>query len=174
MSEPLLTTKLYLPPVRPELVHRPRLIMRLNDGLDRKLTLISAPAGFGKTTLISECAARCDPNTRVAWLSLDENDSDLVLFLRYVIAAVQTLFPEACPETSSLLKAPQLPPQDHLAAPDIRPGERHIVAGGHRTVHPDPASCRFGVLHHHHGIGASGHHSSGGDHRGRSGGYCEA
>jgi len=54
VSNPLLTTKLYVPPVRPELVSRPRLIEQLNTGLHRKLTLISAPAGFGKTTLLSE------------------------------------------------------------------------------------------------------------------------
>ena len=54
MSTPLLTTKLYIPPPRPNLVSRPRLIERLNAGLHRKLTLISAPAGFGKTTLLSE------------------------------------------------------------------------------------------------------------------------
>jgi LuxR family maltose regulon positive regulatory protein len=54
MALPLLTTKLYIPPSRPELVHRPRLIKKLNEGLHRKLTLIFAPAGFGKTTLITE------------------------------------------------------------------------------------------------------------------------
>ena len=54
MSRPLLTTKLYIPPPRPNLVPRPRLIERLNVGLHRKLTLISAPAGFGKTTLLCE------------------------------------------------------------------------------------------------------------------------
>ncbi|MFQ5812728.1 MAG: hypothetical protein ACE5I2_06000 [Anaerolineae bacterium] len=54
MTTPLLTTKLYIPPVRPELVSRPRLIEQLNAGLHRKLTLVSAPAGFGKTTLLSE------------------------------------------------------------------------------------------------------------------------
>ncbi len=54
MSTPLLKTKLYIPPPRPEMVPRPRLIERLNAGLHRKLTLISAPAGFGKTTLLSE------------------------------------------------------------------------------------------------------------------------
>ena len=58
MITPLLTTKLYIPRVRPELVSRPRLIERLNDGLHRKLTLISAPAGFGKTTLLSEWASQ--------------------------------------------------------------------------------------------------------------------
>ncbi len=52
MSSPLLSTKLYIPPLRPELVSRPRLIERLNAGLGRKLTLVSAPAGFGKTTLL--------------------------------------------------------------------------------------------------------------------------
>ena len=67
-QNPLLLTKLYIPPIRPELVSRPRLIERLNEGLYRKLTLISAPAGFGKTTLVSEWAA--DYQGPVAWLSL--------------------------------------------------------------------------------------------------------
>ena len=76
---PLLKTKLYIPPVRPELVSRPRLIERLNAGLQRKLTLISAPAGFGKTTLLSEWASqRASESTSgrpVAWVSLDEGDN---------------------------------------------------------------------------------------------------
>ena len=53
MSTPILTTKLYIPPPRPNVILRPRLSERLNEGLRRKLTLISAPAGFGKTTLVS-------------------------------------------------------------------------------------------------------------------------
>jgi LuxR family maltose regulon positive regulatory protein len=98
---PLLQTKLYIPPPRPEEVPRPRLIERLNAGLDsgRKLTLISAPAGFGKTTLLSEWihtvgAARrrhpagCDA-PQVAWFSLDESDNDPTRFLTYLIAALQ-------------------------------------------------------------------------------------
>jgi LuxR family maltose regulon positive regulatory protein len=88
MATPLLTTKLYIPPVRPELVSRPRLIERLNAGLDRKLTLVSAPAGFGKTTLLSEWAAAGE--RPVAWLSLDEGDNDLVRFLAYFVAGLQT------------------------------------------------------------------------------------
>ena len=60
MPTPILATKLYIPPLRPQVVIRPRLIERLNEGLHRKLTLISAPAGFGKTTLVSAWVAVCD------------------------------------------------------------------------------------------------------------------
>ncbi len=87
MATPLLTTKLYIPPVRPELVPRPRLVERLNAGLHRRLTLISAPAGFGKTTLLSEWVAGCD--RPVAWLSLDEDDNDPMRFWSYLFAALQ-------------------------------------------------------------------------------------
>ncbi len=89
MTLPLLTTKLYIPSLRPELVPRPRLIERLNAGLYCKLTLISAPAGFGKTTLLSEWVARCGHS--VAWLSLDEGDNDPARFWAYFVAALQTL-----------------------------------------------------------------------------------
>ena len=77
----LLSTKLYIPPFRPELVPRPRLIKQLNGTLHRKLTLLSAPAGFGKTTLVSEWIADCkrmEPEVPVAWLSLDTNDNDII------------------------------------------------------------------------------------------------
>ena len=89
MSIPLLTTKLYVPPARSNLVLRPRLTELLNDGLQRKQTLISAPAGFGKTTLVSEWLARCE--RPVAWLSLDEGDNDTTRFLTYFVAALQTV-----------------------------------------------------------------------------------
>ena len=100
MSTPILATKLYIPVPRPKVVPRPRLIERLNEGLRqsrgfaRKLTLISAPAGFGKTTLVSEWVAGCErgePEMRVAWLSLDAGDSDPTRFLTYLIAALQTI-----------------------------------------------------------------------------------
>ncbi|HSR29268.1 MAG TPA: hypothetical protein VLY63_01790, partial [Anaerolineae bacterium] len=96
----LLSTKLYVPPIRPELVSRPRLIERLNGGLtmqgafSRALTLVSAPAGFGKTTLVSEWVTGCErlePKVRAAWLSLDEGDNDPVRFLAYMIAALRTI-----------------------------------------------------------------------------------
>ena len=94
MSTPLLKTKLYIPPVRPELVPRPRLIERLNAGLHRKLTLVSAPAGFGKTTLVSEwiqAMGGATPPIAAAWLSLDEDDNDPTRFLSYSIAALRTI-----------------------------------------------------------------------------------
>ena len=89
MSTPILATKLYVPPPRAKIVLRPRLIEQLNNGLHRRLTLISASAGFGKTTLVSEWIASCE--RPVAWLSLDEGDNDPTRFLIYLITALQTL-----------------------------------------------------------------------------------
>jgi LuxR family transcriptional regulator, maltose regulon positive regulatory protein len=89
MPAPLLFTKLFIPPSRPNLVLRPHLIQRLTEGLTGKLTLISAPAGAGKTTLVSEWATRC--GRPVAWLSLDEGDNDPARFLAYLNAALQTI-----------------------------------------------------------------------------------
>ena len=109
MSNFVLATKLYIPPTRPERVSRPHLIRKLNEGLHRKLTLIAAPAGFGKTTLVSDWIAnsqldgekgsqsgnRTSGNqNRVAWLSLDEGDNDLGSFLIYFIAAMQKVEPD--------------------------------------------------------------------------------
>jgi len=116
MATPLLTTKLYIPPVRPDpstglrtrLVPRPRLIERLNAGLHRKLTLISAPAGFGKTTLLSEWVAGCE--RPVAWVSLDEGDNHPVRFWRYVVAAIGE-------DVQAALESPQPPPFTRTQAP---------------------------------------------------------
>src|SRR5215472_8981476 len=102
---PILATKLYLPPLRPNVVSRPRLLERLNEGLHRRLTLISAPAGFGKTTLVSEwLAGGARP---VAWLSLDEGENDPTRFLTYLVAAVQTIAPTIGQEVLSALHSPQ-------------------------------------------------------------------
>ena len=86
---PILSTKLYIPARRANVVPRPRLIDRLNAGLSGKLTLISAPAGFGKTTLVSEWLAHVD--RPIAWLSLDDADNDPARFLAYIVAALQTV-----------------------------------------------------------------------------------
>src|ERR687893_2640812 len=89
-ATPILTTKLYIPPPQPKVVLRPRLIERLNEGaLHRKLTLISAPAGFGKTTLLGEWLAACE--RPAAWVSLDEGDNDPARFLAYLVAALRTI-----------------------------------------------------------------------------------
>src|SRR4051812_34898636 len=92
MSAPILATKLYLPPPRPGAVPRPRLLARLDAGLGRRLTIVSAPAGFGKTTLVGAWVAACGRPT--AWLSLDDGDSDPVRFLTYLIGALRTIAPE--------------------------------------------------------------------------------
>src|SRR5512139_2509248 len=103
----LLRTKLNRPRLSRTLVHRPALVQRINQGLDGYLTLISAPVGFGKTTLAAEWAKQSA--RRVAWLSLDESDNALDIFVAYCIAAIRTLFPEACPDLSELIRTAQLP-----------------------------------------------------------------
>ena len=112
MSTPILATKLYMPPPRPRLVLRPRLVEQLNAGLHRKLTLISAPAGFGKTTLVSEWVAHCEQT--VAWLSLDEGDSDPTRFLTYFIAALQTIAPQIGESALSVLQSAPTPPTESV------------------------------------------------------------
>ena len=91
MSEPPLRTKLYIPPVRADLVARGRLTGRIEEGLTRPVVLVAAPAGFGKTTLISEWRAGPGREFPLAWVSLDGDDNDPVHFLTYMIAALETL-----------------------------------------------------------------------------------
>ena len=112
MPETLLRTKLYIPPLRPNLVPRPRLIEQLNQGLHlgHKLTLISAPVGFGKTTLVSGWIADCE--RPVAWLSLDEGDNDPARFLAYLVAALQTVAANIGEGVLAVLQSPQPPPTE--------------------------------------------------------------
>ena len=105
---PILATKLYIPPLRPNVVIRPRLLEQLNEGLHHKLILISAPAGFGKTTLVSEWLAGCE--RPAAWLSLDEGENDPARFLTYLVAALQTIAPNIGEGVLSVLQSPQPPP----------------------------------------------------------------
>ncbi len=117
MPTPLLTTKLYIPPVRPVMAPRPRLIEQLNAGLGsgRKLTLISAPAGFGKTTLLSEWVASCDrsePEVRFVWISLDRGDNDLARFGAYFIAALQCIQTGIGEAALAMLRSPKPPPAE--------------------------------------------------------------
>jgi len=110
VSTPILATKLYVPPPRPKAVLRPRLIERLNEGLHRKLTLVSAPAGFGKTTLLGEWLAGC--GRPAAWLSLDEGDDDPARFLAYLVAALQAIAPNIGEGALRALRSPQPPPTE--------------------------------------------------------------
>ncbi|MEE9319595.1 MAG: LuxR C-terminal-related transcriptional regulator [Granulosicoccus sp.] len=105
MSRTLLTTKFYAPPARPDCVQRPRLISQLNQGLQRKLTLVSASAGFGKSTLVSTWIKSCQHP--VAWLSLDENDSDTGRFVTYLVEALNTAIPSCIEATAAALRAAQ-------------------------------------------------------------------
>jgi LuxR family maltose regulon positive regulatory protein len=107
MNIPILSTKLYFPPPRTHVIVRPRLNERLREGIDRKLTLVSAHAGFGKTTLVSEWIAACD--RPAAWLSLDEGDNDPARFLTYLIAAVRTIIPHVAEGLFVALQSPQPP-----------------------------------------------------------------
>lgn len=109
MPTPILATKLFIPPPRPKVVLRSRLIKRLNENLSlaRKLTLISASAGFGKTTLVSEWVAGC--GRPVAWLSLDEDDSDPSRFLIYLVTALQTIAPNFGEGLLAMIQSSQLP-----------------------------------------------------------------
>src|SRR6266498_1310031 len=108
MAAPVLATKLYIPPPPPKVVPRPRLIERLNEGLHRKLTLISAPAGFGKTTLVTEWIANC--GCPAAWLSLDEKDSDPKRFLIYITSALEAISPHLGTGILEILHASQPQP----------------------------------------------------------------
>jgi LuxR family maltose regulon positive regulatory protein len=140
MPDTLLRTKLFIPPLRPNLVPRQHLIERLNQGLQLgyKLTLVSAPAGFGKTTLVSEwvgslrldVAKESQIANRIAWLSLDEGDNDPTRFLAYFITALNQA--EGIDATLgegilAMLQSPQTPPvadilisliNDVIAIPD--------------------------------------------------------
>lgn len=114
MSTPILATKLYIPPPRSKAVLRPRLIERLNEGLvsAQKLTIISAPAGFGKTTLVSEWVANCE--RPVAWLSLDEGDNDPIRFSTYLVTALQMIAPDVGADVLNALQSPQPPPIESI------------------------------------------------------------
>lgn len=112
MSTSLLATKLSIPPLRPDLVPRPQLIDRLDEGLwlGHKLTLVSAPAGSGKTTLVTEWLNSAErPFT---WLSLDDSDNDPARFLAYFVAALRKIDPAIGQAALAMLQTPQPPPPE--------------------------------------------------------------
>lgn len=112
LIDPIINTKLHRPPVDRNYVHRPHLIAQLDNYRGKALTLVSAAAGYGKSSLISSWLETYE--NPGAWLSLSENDSDLRAFTSYFIAAVHKHFPEACQKTQALLKNIELPPLEDL------------------------------------------------------------
>jgi len=143
MSTPILATKLYIPPPRANLVLRPRLIERLNEGLHCSLTLIAAPAGFGKSTLLSawiDQRARQDPKLRIAWLSLDEADNDPSQFLLYLAAALHSAEPSCGADAMAALQSPQPPSAESILTDLINDidgitGDILLVLDDYHAVH---------------------------------------
>lgn len=119
MTDTLLRTKLFIPQVRPSLVPRPRLFQKLDRALHSKMSLVSAPAGYGKTTLVADwvnnspSAAR---HSRICWLSLDENDNDLVRFLSYVTGALNAIITNSGQSLVEMLRSPQMPPTELMVS----------------------------------------------------------
>jgi LuxR family transcriptional regulator, maltose regulon positive regulatory protein len=110
----LIRTRFYRPALPGDFVARPRLVDQLNRGLDRPLTLVSAPAGFGKSILVRSWLDSCARPS--AWLSLDENVDNLGAFLPYFLSAIQTIAPAALPQTQAMLTGFSLPSIDVLAS----------------------------------------------------------
>jgi LuxR family transcriptional regulator, maltose regulon positive regulatory protein len=111
---PLLRTKIYRPRTNGSVMAPARLLERLNAGLSSKVTLLSAPTGFGKTTLLVEWLEMTE--RQAVWLTLDEHDNELPVFAHALTAALHTVFPDACPATASLLKASQFPPPERVTS----------------------------------------------------------
>ena len=137
----LIKTKLRPPAIATDAVLRPRLLARLARTQARKLTLISAPAGTGKTTLVAQWLAK-DPRP-VAWYSLDQGDSSLSAFFTYLVAAIQSVYPLACAGAAALVHASTEPPPDHLAAHLINelaelPDDLVLVLDDYHFVHDAP------------------------------------
>ena len=117
MENALLATKLFIPMAVPGLVSRPRLMQRLNGILTSKLTLVSAPAGFGKTTLLTQWLQ--DSHVSAAWLSLEDSENDPVRFWDYVISSLRTVHPTAGETSLSLLHSSQPVPLESALTPLI-------------------------------------------------------
>jgi LuxR family maltose regulon positive regulatory protein len=112
MPYQVLSTKLYVPPIHPGLVRRPRLVQHLESGYQggKRVTLVSAPAGFGKTTLIREWMAASDHKRPFGWLSLDDGDNDPTRFLIYLVCAIQKVNEKLGQSIQASLQSSQVPP----------------------------------------------------------------
>src|SRR5210317_1869994 len=109
----IICTKMHRPQFSKNHIHREDLLARFNQSRDKPLILVSAPAGYGKTTLVSSWLESCPAPS--SWLSLDNNDNDLRLFVSYFISAIHKIFPGACTGTQAMLGVTHLPPVSVLA-----------------------------------------------------------
>src|SRR5438046_2676577 len=146
---PILATELYLPRVLRNVVSRPRLLERLNEGLHRKLTLIAAPAGFGKTTLVSEWVEGIERPT--AWLSLDEGENDPARFLAYLVAALQTIAATIGEGVLGVLQSSQPPPPESILVALLNeittlPGQFVLVLDDYHVIDAKPVDMALTYL----------------------------
>ncbi len=149
MKAPILATKLFKPATRPEAVRRPQLVARLEEGRQRKLILISAPAGFGKTTLVSEWIAGSEQP--VAWLSLDKGDNDLTRFLICLVSALQTIPLRFSDNLIGLLESLQSPSYEHILTVLLNgistfPDHFHLVLDDLHVVEAKPVNDALAFL----------------------------
>ena len=142
----LLATKFHVPGLRPDLLARPRLIDRLNWAAARELVLVSAPAGFGKTTLLADWAGA--HGRPVAWLTLDAGDNDPVRFWRYVVGAVDRVHPGIGRRVLPLLGAPEQPTPEAVVAVLVNefgacPGEFWLILDDYHVIESRPVQDSF-------------------------------
>jgi LuxR family maltose regulon positive regulatory protein len=147
--EQLLTTKLHIPPLRSELVPRPRLTERLKEGISRKLTLVSAPAGYGKTTVVTEWLDKSE--YLATWLSLDESDNDPRRFLVYLIAALRQVHQGIGVAAEAMLQSPQPPPDEVLLTALVNeitavPESFLLVLDDYHAIHTPPIHQQIAAL----------------------------
>ena len=146
ITDSLVSTKLRPSQARPKLVARPRLITKLEREAGRKLTLISAPAGFGRTTLLVEwLKGREDGDQSVAWVSLDEGDNDPVRFLSYLVAALKRIVGEGFGEgILAALRSPEPPRMEAVLGAFVNeladlPGEVAVVLDDYHVIDSESA-----------------------------------
>ncbi|MFK7846696.1 MAG: hypothetical protein AB8G77_15450 [Rhodothermales bacterium] len=151
-GSPLLETKLFIPKPRPELISRQRLVDQLRQGIERKFTLVSAPAGFGKTTLLAASfAPETSINQTTGWVSLDAKDNNPSLFWAYVIAALQTIKKDIGETLTPLLFSPQPPPIESiltLLSNEINACEEKIilVLDDYHVINAEPIHTALAFL----------------------------
>ena len=145
----ILQTKLHIPPLRSSYVTRPRLTARLNAGLASRLTLICAPAGYGKTTLVTEWLQVGE--RRVAWLSLDENDNDPRRFLAYLLAALRQVQDDIGQAAAAMLQSPQPPPGEAILSVLVNeiaavPQPFILILDDYHVIHTPPIYQQLNFL----------------------------